>query len=382
MFTLRNYRSLWMWILGLVTALQLIVPAAYAGPAARTARTGSDTMVVNTVAGDPASRNTLEGIPALQAYIDPRSIEIGPDGTIYIIDFALHRVRKVTPDGTIRTIAGGTPYGYSGDGGPAVSAHLNSPRGLALGPDGSVYIADSFNSRIRKIDPSGIITTVAGNGTLGAAGDNGPAAQAQLGRAEDVAVAADGSLYIADTRNRRIRKVNPDGIIVTIAGMGSDLNEGGPAYSAAVDEVHNLALGPDGSLYFGSYRRVRRITFPDGTITTVAGNNTSATSGDGGPASAASFSAVGDVAVDQSNGDVYVIDSQRVRRVRDGIINTVIGTGQVCVQIPQGCEEGLPATATKLAHPRGLAVGPDGSVYFSEGSARRVRRATTVLGQP
>jgi sugar lactone lactonase YvrE len=380
MFTLRQYRSTWMWILGLVTALQLIVPAAYAGPVARTALTGSDEMVVNTVAGDFASRDTSEDILALQAYIDPRGIEIGPDGTIYIVDYALHRVRKVTPDGIIRTIAGQTRYGYSGDGGPAVSAHLNSPMGLALGPDGSVYIADSFNSRIRKVDPSGIITTVAGNGTLGAAGDNGPATQAQLGRAEDVAVAPDGSLYIADTRNRRIRKVSPDGIIVTIAGMGSSLNEGGLAYEAAVKEVHNLALGPDGSLYFGSFQRVRRIT-PDGTITTVTGKGRSTTSGDGGPATEANLSDVGDVAVDQSNGDVYVIDTQRVRRVRDGMINTVIGTGQVCLLIPQGCEEGLPATATKLAHPRGLALGPDGSVYFSEGSARRVRRATSVLGQ-
>src|SRR5439155_1692857 len=151
----------------------------------------------------------------------------------------------------ISTVAGNGSYGFSGDGGPATQATLRNPRNVALAPDGSLYIVDRDNHCIRRMGPDGIITTVAGNGTFGFSGDGGPATQAALRFPQDVAVAPDGNLYIADTGNRRIRRVGPDGIITTVAGNGTNgfSGDGGAATQAALSHPPGVAVGPDGSLY-------------------------------------------------------------------------------------------------------------------------------------
>ena len=177
-----------------------------------------------------------DGGPATQATTHrPQGIAVGPDGSLYIADSYNHRIRRVGPDGIITTVAGTDVPGFGGDGGPATQATLDYPQGIAVGPDGSLYIADSGNNRIRRVGPDGIITTVAGtDGSQGFGGDGGPATQARLAGPWGIAFGPDGSLYIADSGNQRIRRVGPDGIITTVAGTGQSgfSGDGGPATQA------------------------------------------------------------------------------------------------------------------------------------------------------
>ena len=204
---------------------------------------------------------------------------------------------------TITTLAGNGTAGFSGDAGAATSAGLNMPKGLAVAPDGTVYIADMSDYRVRAVSPKGIISTFAGNGTNAFAGDGGQAASAALTNAESVAIDGSGNLYIADTSNRRIRKVSTTGVISTIAGVGVEgyTGDGGPAVNAEIGQPTALAFDASGNLYFTdsspTSMRVRKISV-NGTITTVAGNGIAAFSGDGGPATSASIGPSYGVAVD------------------------------------------------------------------------------------
>ena len=273
--------------------------------------------------------------------------------------------------GVIRTAAGSSA-GFGGDGGPATAAKLSNPYGVAIGADGSIYIADLSNARIRRVDPGGVITTVAGNGSFAATGDGGPATAAGL-TPLDVAVGPDGSLYIADgSSNRRIRRVGPDGIISTFAGTGNSgfSGDGGPAVAADIDTPLQLAVGPDGSIYFSTFSRVRRIG-PDGIITTVAGTGGGGFVGDGGPATAATLSSAQGLAVG-TDGSLFIADlnNQRIRRVSpDGIISTVAGDGS---QAFGG--DGGQATEAPLYNPYGVAVASDGSLFIAEYGSHRLRR--------
>ena len=222
------------------------------------------------------------------------------DGSLYIAK-AICQVDKLSESG-VQTVIAGEPCtdAFYGDGGPALNAGFAEARDVARGPDGSLYIADASDNRIRKIDAAGIITTVAGRGVTGFTGDGGPATAARLNYPGSVAVAADGTLYIADSWNHRIRKVDPSGVIRTIAGSGGAgwgdggfSGDGGPATAAQLDDPFAVALDPDGSLYIAdtSANRIRKIDAA-GTITTVAGNGSAPegredVAGDGGPATAA-----------------------------------------------------------------------------------------------
>jgi streptogramin lyase len=285
---------------------------------------------------------------------------------------------SVTGNEPITTVAGNGTLGYSGDGGPATQAELNIPHGVALGPDGTLYIAD--NVVVRRVAPDGIITTVAGNGTSGYSGDGGPATQAELNSPIGVAVGPDGSLYIADWGNNRIRRVGPDGVITTVAGGGIG-GDGGPATQAALFEPSAVAVGPDGSLYIPDRNRIRRVG-PDGIITTVAGGASQGYSGDGGPATLAELSFPSGVAIGP-DGSLYIADgNNRIRRVGpDGVITTVAGNGTIGFS-----GDGGPATQAELGTPFGVAVGPDGLLYIADFRNHRIRRVgadgiiTTVAG--
>lgn len=291
----------------------------------------------------------------------------------------------------IRTVAGNGQEGFAGDGGAAIDALLDSPEGVAVGASGNVYLADTDNHRVRRIDGSGTITTFAGNGTAGFSGDGGQATVAMLNRPTGVAVDAAGRVYIADSNNNRIRRVGTDGVISTFAGTGGGgySEDGGPATAAQLMNPYGVAVAPDGRVYIADdgNNRVRRVA-NDGTISTVAGSGTPGFSGDGGPATAASLNHVTGVAVD-AEGILYIVDyfNQRVRRVAiDGTITTFAGSGTelavaVGDYIPGPDElvggysgDGGPATSARLNHPNGVAVDSQGNVYIAEHGNARIRR--------
>ncbi len=367
------------WSLGVHHGYDTISKTVYLGDGGRrsAAATGA---VITTVAGNGISGFSGDGGPATQAALsDPFVVTVGPDGNLYIADRNNNRIRRVGPDGIIITVAGNGISGFSGDGGPATQAALSAPFGMAVGPDGSLYIGDRNNRRVRRVGPDGIITTVAGDGQSGFSGDGGPATQAALSDPIAVAVGPDGSLYIADRNNNRVRRVGPDGIITTVAGDGQIgfSGDGGLATQAALSETIGVAVGPDGSLYIvdRGNNRIRRVG-PDGIIITVAGNGRSGFSGDGGHATQAAVSAPFGMAVGP-DGNLYIADSSnnRIRRVGpDGIIITVAGNGQSGFS-----GDGGPPTQAALSAPFGVAVGPDGNLYIAEFSNQRVRKLAAPL---
>ena len=348
--------------------------------------------VVSTVAGDGRTVFAGDGGPAADASLwAPHSVAVMPDGSLLIADSGHARIRRVGPDGIIATVAGsGRPGDPLGDGGPATAANLSDVRSVAAAPDGSFLIADRGHSRIRRVGPDGIITTVAGDGgrcdyDVGVCGDGGPAATAQLNYPVAVALAPDGSIYIAESEARRVRRVAPDGVITTVAGGGAPAagpGDGGPAIGAVLGRTHDVAVGPDGSLYllhdgFGTISaRVRRVS-PDGIISTVAGSEKRPPPpglGDGGPATAARIHAPRDITVGP-DGTVYLIDHLRVRAIKpDGTIVAFAGTGDQGV-----AADGTAALQATFFHPWGLALDEDGGLLIAELNSNRVRKVGTPL---
>ena len=322
---------------------------------------------------------TDDGGPATETVLDfPDGLALGRDGSVYVAEGCL--VRRVDTAGTITTIAGTGEPGSSGDGGPAVDAALEQPRALALGDDGSLYVADAGADRVRRVDPDGVITTVAGTGARGFSGDGGPAIEAALAQPSGVAVSPDGSVYIADTRNDRIRRVDPDGTITTIAGRGNTPFGEQRQATAASLEASAVAIAPDGSIYLTDGTRVYRIDL-EGAITTVAGTGVKGYSGDGGPADEAELHEVSGLALGP-DGSLYVADvwCHVVRRVApDGTITTVAGSGARKPEPDPGIADdavalwawyggdGGPATEARLVGAWDVAVDSDGNVYIADG---------------
>jgi pimeloyl-ACP methyl ester carboxylesterase len=232
-------------------------------------RVDSVTGEVTHVAGTGGARGfSGDGGPATEAEMSwVRDIAVDRLGNVYFTDFENHRVRMVDTSGIITTIAGTGEKGFSGDGGPAIEAQLNHPAGIFVDAHGAVYVADQGNERIRQIDPRGVIHTVAGNGRSGYSGDGGPATKARVGRPSGVAVDPQGEVFIASQDCFCVRKVDHDGVITTIAGRGiaGSSGDGGPATLATLsDDAPRLALGPEGELFIvdASNRRIRKVIFP------------------------------------------------------------------------------------------------------------------------
>lgn len=283
-------------------------------------------------------------------------------------------------DYTVRSLAGAGTAGFTGDGGVATVAQLNGPRGIAVGPDGSVYVADTINHRIRRIDPAGTISTIAGSGMEGLGGDGGPATAARLSVPADVAVDREGNLYIADSYNHRIRRVRRDGVIESVAGTGVEgfAGDGAAATTARLAYPGGVAIGPFGELYIADTfnHRVRKVG-ADGVITTSAGTGVAGDGGDGGPAIQARLQFPLDLDV-SADGEQFIVDNlnHRIRRVdTGGGITTVAGNGtQGTATGANG--DGGPATSAQLNFPRGVTVMPDGTLLIADGSSRRVRAVT------
>jgi len=225
------------------------------------------------------------------------------------------RIRKIAPTGIISTIAGTYTSGFSGDGGPATSAKLHFPAGLGVDTSGNLYIADARNNRIRKVTPDGTINTIAGTGASGFSGDDGPATAAMLYAPQAAVIDADGNLYIADIGNKRIRKVTPAGIISTVAGTGASGFSGddGPATAAMLDHPIDVAIDADSNLYIADRynHRIRKVT-PAGMISTIAGTGIAGFSGENSPATAAALNYPQGVEVD-SEGNIYIADTYNNR---------------------------------------------------------------------
>jgi uncharacterized protein (TIGR03437 family) len=332
---------------------------------------------ITTVAGNGVRGYSKDGGAATSASLySPNDVAVDGAGTLYIVDTFNHRIRKVDPAGTITTVAGNGTARFSGDGGPATTAALNKPSGVAAGAAGNIYIADTDNNRVRKVALSGIITTVAGNGAAGYSGDGGPATSASLGGPHGLALDIAGNLYIADTQNFRIRKVSADGTTTTVAGdgWGRFTGDGGPATAASLDQPSGVTVDAAGNLYIADYnnQRIRKVT-SGGIITTVAGDGGSKFSGDGGPAIGASLAEPAGVAVDRA-GNLYIADarSQRVRKVSPtGTISTVAGNG---TQDFSG--DGGPATSASLSWPKGVAVDSAGNLYVADDENLRIRKVS------
>ncbi|MFF8868394.1 NHL repeat-containing protein [Streptomyces sp. NPDC015139] len=339
-----------------------------------------------TAAGNGEAGFIVDGGPAAGTRLNtPFGVAVDGAGNLYIADRSNHRVRKVTPDGTITTVAGNGQAGFVSDGGPAAATGLNTPYGMAVDAAGNLYIADRNNHRVRKVTPDGTITTVAGNGQPGFVSDGGPAAATKLHYPNAVAVDRSGNLYIADSYNHRVRKVAPDGIITTVAGNGQAgfVSDGGPAVATRLRYPWGVTVDEDGNLYICDRfnHRVRKVT-PDGVITTVAGNGIAGYVADGGPAVATSLHYPATVAVDGA-GNLYIGDghNHRVRKVAaNGIITTIAGDG-----IAGYIADGEPAAGQQLYYPAGVAVAPSGDLYIADSSNHRVRKvlaAATMTPPP
>ncbi len=331
---------------------------------------------ISTVAGNGTPGFSGDNGPATSAELDlPEGVAVDSAGNLYIADSINNRVRKVS-NGVITTVAGNGTFGLSGDKGPATSAELDDPYGVAVDAAGNFYVTDNG---IRKVS-NGVITTVAGNGACGFSGDNGAATSAQLCEIHCVAVDSAGNLYIADTFNNRIRKVS-NGVIATVAGGGSSLGDNGPASSAELYFPRRAAVDAAGNVYIADTfnERIRKIS--NGVMTTVAGSGTYGFSGDNGPATSAELYLPEGVAVD-SAGNLYIADTlnQRVRKVSNGVITTVAGSGA-----PGFSGDNGPATSAPLIGPYGVAVDSAGNLYIADSGNDRVRKVsngviTTVAG--
>jgi uncharacterized protein (TIGR03437 family) len=341
-----------------------------------------------TVAGNGAGGFAGDGGAATSAQVYcPIGLAVDSSGNLYLADQLNHRIRKVTPAGTISTIAGKDLQGFTGNDAAATDATLRNPSGVAVDSAGNVYIADSTNHQVRKVGTDGKITAFAGAGVAGFAeldSESKPldAKNAFLNFPTGVAVDASNNVYIADTLNHRIRKVGTDGKISTVAGTGEAAyaGDGGTAVAAKINHPTGIAVGPGGSLYIADRlnHRVRKVT-SDGIIRTLAGVGVAGYSGNGGPATSANLFYPAGVAADNL-GNVFITDStnNRIRRVsEDGSIYVVAGTGKF-----GDSNDDAPALSAWLKFPTGIVVASAGRVFFSDGQNSKVKELRVMAEPP
>ncbi len=379
--------------------LSLLVAATFAGLVAPvTAGYVAGGRTIWTIAGNgvscvPSISTCGDGPSAIDSSLtSPGGIAVAPDGAVYIADTDDHKVRKLTTSGSITTVAGtGAPCPVAtsacGDGGAGTTAQLAYPRGLALGSDGGLYIADSGTHRIRRLSATGTLTTVAGSGeqcadAFTACGDGAAPTSAMLNTPSSVAIdPVSGDVYVADTGNNRIRKVTAV-LISTAAGTGATCTvtcgDGGPASGAAFNAPGGIALDGARNVYVADTgaHRIRKITASTGSIATIAGDGSACAvpttpCGDGGPPTTGKLT--GPLGVSVSGDVVYVADSgaNKIRRI-SRTISTIAGTGELCSQ-PPACGDGGAATAATLSGPAAVAIDGVGDLFVADSANNLVR---------
>ena len=339
------------------------------------ASSGLTAQIITTLAGDGISGSSGDGGPATNAHLTtPSGVACDRKGNIFFSDQNASAIRKVDRFGIITTIAGTGVTGYSGDGGPATAAMIFWPTGLAVDGIGNVFIADQFNNVIRKVDTFGIISTLAGIGSIGYSGDGGPATACSFWHPNDIAADTAGNVFVADRDNNVIRKITATGLIYSIGGMNTPgfSGDGGPATNAQLNFPSGICLDVMGNIYVADLynNRIRKID-TSGIITTLAGAGLTGFSPDGTPASAARIDRVAALAAD-SLGNIFFTDyyNNLVRKVDTaGILTTIAGN-----RVNSYSGDGGPATLASISIVEGVAVDTSGCIYIADFYNARVRK--------
>ncbi len=350
----------------------------------RIRRVDASSGIITTVAGNGQQSYSGDGGPATSAALNrPEQVAVDAAGNIYVGDTKNHRIRRIDAVTKIITTYAGTGQdGFGGDGGSAQLAGLTFPSQVTFDTAGNFYLADSGNSRIRMVDKSGVISTVAGNGRVNYTGDGGRAVSASLADPSGVAVDGFGQIYIADTANFRIRRVDSGGIIQTVAGNGrtSFVGDDGPAWGASLLMPYGLTTDSAGNVYIADQvnLRIRKVDATTGLITTVAGSDALGFQGENGPATQAAFSFPRGVAVD-SAGNIFVADTlnNRIRKVDAAtkIVTTYAGNGG-----QDNPADNVPATQSSVVSPYGVGIGTDDSLFIADTGTHRIRKVDRLTG--
>jgi len=337
--------------------------------------------IITTIAGDGINSYSGDGGPATSADIwYPWGLATDHAGNTwfagsYYLTTAYNNIRIINASGIVSSFAGSAAPGFSGDGGPATAALLNYPMGLAHDNSGNLFILDWYNYRVRKVNAAGIITTIAGNGINDYTGDGGPATNAALYAPYAITCDGSGNVFFGQFHNYVIRKIDASGIITTIAGNGSAgfSGDGGPATLAKMGEIYGLATDNSGNLYIADYdnNRIRKVN-SSGIISTIAGTGIPGFSGDGGPATSADIYPLCLVIDTAGYLSFTDFDNSRVRRIDpSGTIKTVGGTGAFAYS-----GDGGPATAASLNYPSGIGLNPSDNIILTDWANYRLRLIT------
>jgi streptogramin lyase len=338
-------------------------------------------------AGTGVAGSSGDGGPARQAEVNtPFGLARGPDGALWFADYEANQVRRVARDGTISTVIGTGRAGYTGDGGPAAVATLNNPHELRFDRQGNLFVADAGNHAIRRLDAgTGLLTTFAGTGRPGYSGDGGPAGRAQLNSPISLQFSPAGDLFIADIGNQVIRRVDgPTGRITTFSGTGrpGPTPDGSPIAGTPLEGPRSLDFDSAGNLWLVTREgnQVLKFDLAKGVIRIAAGAGPKGFTGDDGPAREATFAGPKNIAV-APDGDVYIADTDNdaIRRldVKRGTIHLVAGAGGVMGKGPAGA-----AFNAKMARPHGVLVDADGTVYISDSQHHRILALTPGPPRP
>jgi sugar lactone lactonase YvrE len=339
----------------------------------------SNAQIITTIAGNGGYGFTGDGVPATSTRLyTPAGIQVDKAGNVYFADEGNARIRMINVSGYITTIAGNGSNTYSGDGGPGTSASVNDVVSVVQDALGNFYISSNGGNTdpnvIRKLDPAGNITTIAGHGIFGYTGDGGPATAAQFYGNYQIALDPAGNLYVADQNNHRVRKINTSNTITTFAGNGTPgfSGDGGPATTAELRNPTGVATDENGNIFFSELGngRIRKID-ASGIITTIAGNGTFGYSGDGGPATAAELNQPCQVATDKS-GNVFFADARnyRIRKIDAAGIITTVVGNGTC----GFSGDGGPAYLAEICNAVGVAVDGQGNLYIGDGFNNRIRK--------
>ena len=336
-----------------------------------------ETPIITTFAGTGEGGYTGDGGPASDAMMrEPFMCAFDGAGNLFVCEATNHIVRRVdAATGIITTVAGTGELGYSGDGGPATEATMYEPYSLAIDADGSVYIVDRLNAVVRKVDPDGIITTVAGTGEPGYSGDGGPGNEAQMREPNDCFLDGRGGLLIADIQDQRVRRLDiATGVITTVAGNGEKVRggDGLPATEASILGARAVCMDGAGNTYIAEREgNGVRVVGTDGIMGTVAGASSElGYAGDGGPAISSTWAGPKGIRCDAA-GNIIVTDTENhaIRRIDAAthIVTTIAG-GQLGGHGDEG-----PATDAGMDRPHGCEIAADGSIYVADSNNHRVR---------